>query len=385
MSHSIQPTRRVRLSTGLKCNIRCLFCYYNEELNTQDYSSDMIRKMLDLAWQYGIREIDFSGGEPTTRSDFPDLVCYARDKGFERICVITNGTRIARRSYLEKLHWAGVNEILLSVHSSNTETAHKLSRRNNLHDLVLRSLDNIRDMGIRLRINTVLNQENRHQIVDIARLVAQYNPVAVNLICFNDWVNAASETSKMAVRYSDVAEILREYVNILKKTVSKVTVRYVPFCFLQGLEEHVCGILQNTFDNDEWIDSVKRLVTDMDRPDRVAAYYEMLDKTWAKHGQRLRNQVGDEPFRQLINNIDGVNFAGFGPDLTLAAHFVDNAALRDTYVKGDVCAKCSRNAICDGLHRSYADVIGVDELQSMSGPLITDPMYFRGPYATTWK
>ncbi len=87
---------RVRISTGLACNARCAFCYYNAELNTQRYTSDQVLGMLEVARRYGMRDIDFSGGEPTICRELPAWIGAARAMGFRRICAITNGTPAIR-------------------------------------------------------------------------------------------------------------------------------------------------------------------------------------------------------------------------------------------------------------------------------------------------
>jgi len=78
--------------------------------------------MLDIASEYHIKDIDFSGGEPTIRNDFPELIEYASHLGFRTICVITNGTRIGDINYLKRLVDAGLNEVLLSVHGHDQKT-----------------------------------------------------------------------------------------------------------------------------------------------------------------------------------------------------------------------------------------------------------------------
>ncbi|MEJ2039692.1 MAG: radical SAM protein [Desulfosarcinaceae bacterium] len=110
----MQMTQRVRISTGLQCNAQCLFCYYQQELNTQTYTTLQIKQAMDLAKRYGIQDIDFSGGEPTLRKDLVDLVRYARSTGFQTISVITNGTRTNVFSYMEKLQKAGINDKILA-------------------------------------------------------------------------------------------------------------------------------------------------------------------------------------------------------------------------------------------------------------------------------
>ncbi len=370
-------TTRVRIATGLKCNIRCPFCYYGDELNTQEYAHDRVLRMMDLAWDFGVREIDFSGGEPTIRKDFTDLLAYAQTKGFKKICVITNGVRISSRQLLEQFHKAGLNEVLMSVHGGDDETASRLSGHPGMLAKLTEALDNVLDLGLRLRTNTVVNSANMKLLPRIARMIAAYKPVAVNFICFNDWINASPSTRDMAVRFSEASPLLKEAINILKKTSPKVTVRYIPFCLLEGYEPHVCGLLQNTFDGDEWLDSIKRLVTDIDDPKRLEDYKKTLNDAWKSGRDAMDAGLHAEERSALARLSGAAPFEALTPDNALAAHVVENYIKRGEYVKSPGCKQCSLDRICDGLHRSYADLIGTGELHPITGEPIGDSMRFR--------
>ncbi len=371
-------TQRVRISTGLDCNIRCPFCYYGEELGSQRYSGDNIKKMLDAAWKLGVRDIDFSGGEPTIRKDFPEFIAYAKEIGFRQICVITNGVQIAKKDYLQKLIDVGLNEVLLSVHGGDEDSADTLAGLNGMFPIVQKALDNIAASGIRLRTNTVINRENMHLLPEICDLITKYRPAAANFICFNDWVNAAPATKDMAIRFSEAAEVLMPVIDKLKLFVGKVTVRYMPFCLLPGHEEHICGLLQNTYDTDEWLDSNKRVVTDMDSPERHEAYKQSLTKMVKAFPDGLLTGLGAKEIAAL-DGVKGLEnpFSEITIENTLAAHTLDNYTLRLEYVKADGCQECAAEKICDGLHSSYATILGTDELKPIKGPKITDPMHFR--------
>ena len=57
-------SRRAHVSLGLKCSYKCSFCYYNKHRNSDFYSEDSIIQYLDFLYKYGIKDIEFTGGEP---------------------------------------------------------------------------------------------------------------------------------------------------------------------------------------------------------------------------------------------------------------------------------------------------------------------------------
>lgn len=354
-------TRRVRISTGLDCNTRCPFCYYGDELNTQRYSADDIRLMLRRAREFGIEAIDFSGGEPTVRHDLPDLVAYARGLGFARVCVITNGVRLGSPKVIQALVDAGLNEVLLSIHGIDGEVADAMYGRRAMQGYLLRALEAVREHGLRLRTNTVVTRINVDALEDIAGAIARFRPAVANFICLNDWVNAAPATPQLSVRLSEAAPRLMAAIDVLRPHAGRVNVRYIPFCLMPGYEEHVCGLLSNTFDEDEWLDSIKRVVTDIDAPDRHAAYTRRLNDHCRALPERLTAGLSLVE-RRALDALDGADpFDAITPDNALAAHVVDNALVRATYAKSEACVRCAFDAVCDGVHKSYAAEVGTEE------------------------
>jgi MoaA/NifB/PqqE/SkfB family radical SAM enzyme len=335
--------------------------------------------MLILAKEFGIRDIDFSGGEPTLRKDFPTLLEQARELGFRRICVITNGIRLSDAGYFRELAGSGLNEILLSLHGHNAQTHERLVGVPGAFSRIMDTLAHAKDLGLRLRINTVVTRYNHQGLADLGRISVAHRPAAHNFICFNDWVNASPVTKDIAIKYSEVVSSLLSTLEVLEEAVPKVSVRYIPFCFLRGKEKHICGLLQNDYDQDEWIDSVKRLITDQD-PARRSQYYAFLNRTWVQN----RDVWGSYLSQEEISSVGGLGvsepFNDFGPPLALIAHKVERYAKRKTYVKNEACKGCSRMLICDGLEESYAKVFSTAELHPIPGELIRDPMFFRREY-----
>lgn len=76
----------------LGCNLRCIYCHY-DEANRVDYFADtasMKQLFCELA-QIGVESVEFSGGgEPTLHPDCFDLAGYAHQQGL-RVGIITNG------------------------------------------------------------------------------------------------------------------------------------------------------------------------------------------------------------------------------------------------------------------------------------------------------
>jgi len=89
-------------------------------------SRDDIRAMIATYPEHD--EILFTSGEPTLNPDLAGVRGLAKEKGFRRDRLITNGRRLAYPSFLASLLEAGVNRITVSIHGHNAALHDSLTR-----------------------------------------------------------------------------------------------------------------------------------------------------------------------------------------------------------------------------------------------------------------
>ena len=344
-------TRRVKVYTGLSCNARCRFCYYWDRLNTNDPTTvDMLVK-LNYAKGLGIEAVDFSGGEPTIRRDIVKLVRYAKRRlGFKTICVITNGIKLADKTFLRKLIDQGLNDILFSIEGPNPKIHDYLTQISGSFNCIDKAIRYAKDLSIRVRTNTTVTSFNYMYLPDLADYLAKIKPNAVNFILFNDWCSAYKVIREMSCKYSAAAPYLREAISKLINRVKKITIRYIPFCFLPEYEHLICNLLQKKYDHDEWNDYVKEV---------LSGKLKVSDIKFAKI--RL--------YRFVLRNIIDYPFVLKNPNTSMidVAHDIVIEKMRRGYVKRPDCIECKYYSICDGLEKSYAKVVGLDELHPIKG------------------
>ena len=87
----------------------------------RELTTDEWKKILDDAWQFGIPQITFTGGEATLRDDLPFLIAEAEKNG--QVCgLLTDGLRLADRQYLSLLLQTGLDHILFLLQPENNES-----------------------------------------------------------------------------------------------------------------------------------------------------------------------------------------------------------------------------------------------------------------------
>jgi len=96
------------------CNSRCITCaMWRKKWSGELTTSEMLDIMKQLK-EIGVRRIGWSGGEPLLRKDLSLLIKRARELGFEKITVLTNGL-ILTESKARELLENGLNRISISL------------------------------------------------------------------------------------------------------------------------------------------------------------------------------------------------------------------------------------------------------------------------------
>ncbi|HLP61661.1 MAG TPA: radical SAM protein, partial [Candidatus Deferrimicrobium sp.] len=94
--HRLSPLYVVWHPT-LRCNLSCRFCDDGRgkkypELRAKELPTEQAFQLLKLL-RRASKAIYFTGGEPFTRKDFPELLSYSKQLGFQPIFVNTNLTQ----------------------------------------------------------------------------------------------------------------------------------------------------------------------------------------------------------------------------------------------------------------------------------------------------
>lgn len=86
------------------------------ELTTEEWKT-----ILDKAWDFGIPQITFTGGEATLREDLPYLIAEAEKNG--QVCgLLTDGLKLQDTQYLSLLLQTGLDHILFLLQPENPDS-----------------------------------------------------------------------------------------------------------------------------------------------------------------------------------------------------------------------------------------------------------------------
>jgi cyclic pyranopterin phosphate synthase len=178
--------RKLRISLTDRCNMRCRYCmpqgnvkwFKNEDILTYDEIIRLVAILTDL----GIEKIRLTGGEPLLRPALEDLVASLRRiNAIKSISMTTNGLLLADK--VKRLKEAGLDSVNISLDSFEPRRFRAITGIDGL-EKVLESIEAARNIGLKVKINTVIIRGwNEDEIVNFVKF-ARTNEYTVRFIEF---------------------------------------------------------------------------------------------------------------------------------------------------------------------------------------------------------
>ena len=346
-------TARADLNVGLICNIKCRFCYDLDHLNHEKGPSlEVLRQRMVILKSHGVDTIDITGGEATVRNDLISIIRMVKEEfDIKKICLITNGFKLANSLYLKQVIDAGVNEFLFSIHGPSSDLHDHLVDVKGSFERVIKALSEASRLGVKLRVNTVVTAKNYDKVSEIAAMVSPFKIENFNLILLNPILDARHRAHELSVKYSVAAPFLKDAIDKYAHCFEYFHVKFIPLCFMQGYEKHVMNLVQTSYIPYEW---------------------NYCLRTRLRRGKAI---FGVATLAGLILRIDlralwGRSFQEITRDAFLSLQESGNK------VKPLKCNSCKFSLICPGVCHVYKQAFGIDELIPVKGKKISSPCHF---------
>ena len=150
----------IRLSVTDVCNFKCGYCLPNgyqidKSDNRKFLHLDEIVRLAKALSELGVSKIRITGGEPTVRKDFFDIVkSINENSGIKKTVITTNGYHLDKIAH--KIKESGLDGINISIDSLNRETFRKITSHDRL-DEILKGIKILQDLNFKnIKINAVL-------------------------------------------------------------------------------------------------------------------------------------------------------------------------------------------------------------------------------------
>jgi len=208
-SSASSPLMRCELILTGRCNFRCPYC---RSVGGRDMTMHRATETVKLWCADGLRNIRFSGGEPTLWPGLPDLVARARAGGVERIAISTNGS--ADMALYRELMRCGVNDFSISLDACCSEDGDKMAGgRKGAFERVENSIREL-SWETYVTVGVVLTADNQERAEEIVRFADDLGVADIRVI------PAAQHGTKLPA-LNVPAELLAKYP-ILKYRVEKL-------------------------------------------------------------------------------------------------------------------------------------------------------------------
>ena len=150
----------IRMSITDVCNFKCGYClpngYQVDKNDTRKFLHlEEIRRLSKCFSLLGVNKIRITGGEPTVRKDFFDIIKVLKfESGIKKVVITTNGYHLDKKA--KQLVESGINGINISIDSLDRETFKNITNHDRLPE-ILQGIKNLQELGFEnIKINGVL-------------------------------------------------------------------------------------------------------------------------------------------------------------------------------------------------------------------------------------
>ena len=150
----------IRLSITDVCNFKCGYCLPNgyqidKSDNRKFLKLKEIGRLTKALSELGVSKIRLTGGEPTVRKDFFDIVKVIKESsGIKKTVITTNGYHLDKIA--SKINASGLDGINISIDSLNREIFKSITSHDRLPE-ILKGIEKLKKMNFQnIKINAVL-------------------------------------------------------------------------------------------------------------------------------------------------------------------------------------------------------------------------------------
>jgi MoaA/NifB/PqqE/SkfB family radical SAM enzyme len=331
MNETRDLRKNVEINVGKICNNKCVFCLdgmpateMRRYLPWPEMQAEILRW-----YEAGNRSLGFLGGEPTTYPWILDGIRYARELGYTRVTIATNGTKLWRHDFVDKLLDAGLTRVTMSMHGHTPALEDALTQvPGNFEKKVsgLRYLLARRDAGAlrdNVSVNVVVNAWNYRYLPAILRFFYELglDDVRANFVRAEGY---AETNTSLVPRYTDVVPYVIKAMLLNEHRYKRTfTLGGFPLCVLP------MELLTNRALARRTVGEVRDLDTDC--------------------SIKTTNDEGLQGVAQVENGRARFNW--------------QDRKRHDLKRKVAACRGCSYDAVCEGVWKEYLQIHGDGELR----------------------
>ncbi|PNS17320.1 Molybdenum cofactor biosynthesis protein 1 [Sphaceloma murrayae] len=207
----------LRISLTERCNLRCTYCMPSEGVPLSP-ASDLLTTaeivyLSSLFISQGVRKIRLTGGEPTVRKDFMELLGRIgewKGRGLDELAITTNGLLLERR--IEAMVERGLTGVNISLDTLEPAMFQIMTRRKGWEN-VMRGIEKVLDLKrkgreVKLKVNcVVMRGVNDREVLDFVEFTRERD-LEVRFIEYMPFDGNKWSRGKM-VSYGEMVEMIK--------------------------------------------------------------------------------------------------------------------------------------------------------------------------------
>lgn len=223
------------------CNFSCPYCrgldpaIYGDR-KIKQLSLEEIKKNIDYWCEtQPLKNIRFSGGEPTLHKDIVEIVAYAKSKGIERIAISTNGSN--KFELYKELIANGANDFSISLDACCSSTGDKMA--GGVYGAWEKVVENIKKISelTYVTVGVVLTPDNIAETIKTIELAHSLGVSDIRIITAAQWNERIDEFKNIPQEFLDKHPILKYRMN-----------NFMNGDDIRGIKEtdsHKCGLVMD--------------------------------------------------------------------------------------------------------------------------------------------
>ncbi len=205
------PMMRGEIILTDRCNFNCPYCRGVRK----DCRGEMdLAQVKEIIWHWSpIKNIRFSGGEPTLYPYLIEVVNYAKRAGIQRIAISTNGS--ANLDFYKELIRYGVNDFSISLDSCCAAKGQEMSGGVNAWEQVVRNIEELSRLTY-VTVGMVFAPENITESLDSVKFAHGLGVSDIRVISSAQYNEALTHLAQLAPELLATHPILKYRINNFK-------------------------------------------------------------------------------------------------------------------------------------------------------------------------
>jgi cyclic pyranopterin phosphate synthase len=173
----------LRLSVTDVCNFSCQYCLpdgYKKTHKQRFLTLPEIKQVVSVFAELGTKKVRVTGGEPSLRSDLPNIIETVRNQTeIEKIALTSNGFRLAKMAKSYKA--AGLNSVNVSIDSFDPKQFQLITGYSDLAG-ILEGVEIAANIGLEVKLNLVLMKQFNASILKNVMAFIKDKPITFRFI-----------------------------------------------------------------------------------------------------------------------------------------------------------------------------------------------------------